>query len=221
MRSSSERIEDGEPYFGYESGGGAPDAFTPTAPARMLDAAERREKPDAAERREKPDAAQRRERPESFTPPAPARMPDVAERRELLLQEMQMRKIRNKVRRKYMLMIFVSFLFAVALIYRYSLVIEINDHILREKVTLGNIENENSLLQKQIGSETDLEKIRILAESRLGMQKPDKDQIYYIKVPRRDHALTAPPQPRAAAALNPFEWLAGQIELVRKRLIAD
>ena len=151
---------------------------------------------------------------------APA--PDGADGGDLLLREYMMRKTRNKVRRKYVLMIFVSFIFAVALIYRYSLVIEINDRILREKAALAQIENENSLALKQIGTETDLEKVRILAESRLGMQKPDKDQIRYIKVPRRDHALVAAPaQPRDPGALNPFAYMLDQIKLIRKRLFAN
>jgi cell division protein FtsL len=137
-------------------------------------------------------------------------------------RELSARKQRNKVRRIYVLMIFVSFIFAIALIYRYSLAIEINDRIIREKAVLSKMENENSLAQMQIASETDLEKIRILAESRLGMQKPDKDQIYYIKVPRRDHALiAAPAQSHETGMPNPFTYLYEQIILIRNRLITD
>jgi cell division protein FtsL len=141
---------------------------------------------------------------------------------DYLLRESQLRKERNKIRRKYVLMIFICFVFAVALIYRYSLIIEISDRIMREKAVCVIYENENNLTQKQIGSETDLEKIKILAESRLGMQKPDKDQIVYIKVPRRDHALIAvSAQPRDTDKLNLFDYLCEQIKLIQKRLISD
>ena len=140
----------------------------------------------------------------------------------LLIREVNMRKERNKVRRKYIFMIIVSFLFAVALIYRYSIVIEVNDRIMREKEILAGLENANNLLRKQIGLETDLERIRLLAESRLDMQKPDKDQFVYIKVPKRDHALVAvSTDGQAAKALNPFEYLVEQLKLVQKRLLAD
>jgi len=144
------------------------------------------------------------------------------ERRGLLMQEMQMRKVRNKVRRKYVLMIIIAFLFAVALIYRYSLVIEINDTIVRERQTLSKLENDNSALLKQINVEIDLEKVRLLAESKLGMQKPDKDQIVYIKVPKRDHALVAVSAAgHEAEPINPVSYLIEQLRLIQKRLIAD
>ena len=130
-----------------------------------------------------------------------------------------MRKERNKVRRRYVLMILVSFIFATALIYRYSLVIEIGEQIRHEKAALTTLENENALFQKQIGLETDLEKIRLLAESKLGMQKPDKDQIVYISVPKRDHAIIAPPEIRNDSdAINPFIYLYDQAKIIQKRL---
>ena len=132
------------------------------------------------------------------------------------------RKERNRVRRSYVIMILVSFVFAVAFIYRYSYVIETSEFIRQGKMTLTKYENENSLLQKQISLETDLEAVRLLAESKLGMQKPDKEQIVYIKVPRKDHALMSPPDKQQSAdSLNPFIYLVEQARLVRKRLIAD
>ena len=156
------------------------------------------------------------ERPKSENPFDAAEI----ERRGLLLREVGMRKERNKIRRKYILMILVSFLLSIALIYRYSFVIEINELIIREKGTLEGLQNENSLLQKQIGQETDLEKVRLLAESKLDMQKPDKDQIIYIKVPRKDHALVAAPEKsRETDEINPFEYLLEQARLIQKRLL--
>ncbi|MDR1438608.1 MAG: hypothetical protein LBJ10_00900, partial [Clostridiales bacterium] len=95
---------------------------------------------------------------------------------ELLKMEILMRKDRNKVRRKYALMVFALFVFASALIYRYTYVIELSGMISRQNATLAKIDGENSVLQKQISMETDLEKIRLLAESRLNMHKPEKHQ---------------------------------------------
>ena len=144
------------------------------------------------------------------------------ERQGLLLREVSMRKERKKIRRKYFLMIFVTFVFAIAVIYRYSIVIEINEKIMKEKTTLASLENENSLLQKQIGVEMDLEKIRLLAESKLDMQKPDRDQIVYIKVPKKDHALVAvPAKQNDPDGINPFAYLFEQAQLIQKRLFAD
>ncbi|MDR3120850.1 MAG: hypothetical protein LBU58_05900, partial [Clostridiales bacterium] len=98
-------------------------------------------------------------------------------------------------------------------------VIEINDRVVREKVTLAKLENENSALQKQISMETDLEKIRLLAESKLNMQKPDKHQVVYIKVPKKDHALVAvSAQQSERGAASPIAYIAEQIELIRENL---
>jgi len=147
---------------------------------------------------------------------------DGAVQQDLVLQEIKMRKARNKIRRKYVLMIFVAFIFSIALIYRYSYVIEINESIMLKKAALEKLENENSLLQKHIGAQTDLEKIRLLAESMLDMQKPDKDQIVYIKVPRKDHALIAAPYNQGGADIkNLFTYVVEQIRLIQERLIAD
>lgn len=141
---------------------------------------------------------------------------------DLLLREMRMRKARNKIRRMYVLMILVSFVIAVILIFRYSLIIEISEQIKLEKESLVKIENENSQLRKQIDLETDLEKIRLLAESKLDMQKPDKDQIVYISVPKKDHALVMPPANQSGAnAVNPFAYLYEQARLMQKRLFSD
>lgn len=126
------------------------------------------------------------------------------------------------MKRKYILMILVSFLFAVALIYRYSLAIEINDGVAREKAALAALENENSLLRKQLIADTDLEKIKLLAESKLAMQKPDETQIVYIKVPRKDYALAATSariEDRSLGSL--VGYIIDQAKSVQKRLIAD
>jgi cell division protein FtsB len=136
---------------------------------------------------------------------------------DFLKMEILMRKDRNKVRRKYALMVFVLFVFTAALIYRYTYVIELSDRIARQNAALAKIDGENSILQKQISMETDLEKIRLLAESRLNMQKPDKHQIIYIKVPKRDHALLEISS--AGAEKKPFlESLSEQFQIIRERL---
>jgi len=196
-------------------------ARQPAPPARQAALLAKQAAPAANQ----PAPSARQAAPAAIHPaPLAALPPDAVslERHDLLLREVQMRKERNKVRRKYLLMIFISFLFAIALIYRYSFVIEINELILKEREALVKLENENSLLQKQIGIETDLETIRLLAESKLDMQKPDRDQIIYIKVPKKDHALVAPPEKQRSADLsNPITYLIGQAKLIQKRLIAD
>jgi hypothetical protein len=109
--------------------------------------------------------------------------------REILKKELNMRKNRRRVRIKYFFMTGVLFVVFVAMIYRYSMVIEINNLVAEQKTMLNGIKNKAGILKKDIGKETDLEKIRSLAEDRLNMQKPDTHQYIYINVPRKDHAL--------------------------------
>ena len=108
---------------------------------------------------------------------------------EILNREVSMRKDRRRVRAKYISMVLVLFVVFAAMIYRYSIVIEINNMTVKSNTELNDIRNKADILKKEISKETDLEKIRILAESRLHMQKPDTHQYIYIKVPRKDHAL--------------------------------
>ena len=139
------------------------------------------------------------------------------ENRKILAAEVAMRKIRNKVRRKYTLMIFALVFLGLALTYRYSLVIEINDRIRRQNTVLTNVVSSNNQIQKEISMETDLDKVGLLAESKLGMQKPDNHQIIYIRVPRKDHALVeveVKKQETAKERLNiiePFRYAAEKI----------
>ena len=129
------------------------------------------------------------------------------ENRKILAAEVAMRKLRNKVRRKYTLMIFVLVILGLALTYRYSLVISINDQIRRQNAELETIISKNNQIQKEISKETDLDKVRLLAESKLGMQKPDNHQIIYIRVPRKDHALMDVETDRQATQENKFDIL--------------
>ena len=116
----------------------------------------------------------------------------IAANRDILKREAKMRRERRIVRVKYISMVTVLFVLFVAMIYRYSMVIEINSVAIEHNNDLNKIRNSADVLKKDISRETDLEKIRILAESRLNMQKPDAHQYIYIKVPRKDHALLRP-----------------------------
>ena len=113
----------------------------------------------------------------------------IAANREILKKEVNMRKERRLVRVKYIAMISALFVLFVAMIYRFSMVIEINSEITKYNADLSRVRNNADVLKKDISRETDLERVRVLAESRLNMQKPDAHQYIYIKVPRNDHAL--------------------------------
>ena len=137
----------------------------------------------------------------------------------ILYKEKTMRKSRNKVRRKYVLMIFVLFVFGVVLIFRYGMVIEMNSSINSQQIVLSKLRMTSNQLQKEISQEMDLEKIRQMAETKLNMQKPDNHQIIYIKVPRKDHALLEVDRKEKEKTEEGIGFL-GQILLMKEKMIS-
>ena len=137
----------------------------------------------------------------------------------ILYKEKTMRKSRNKVRRKYVLMIFVLFVFGVVLIFRYGMVIEMNSSINSQQIVLSKLRTTSNQLQKEISQEMDLEKIRQMAETKLNMQKPDNHQIIYIKVPRKDHALLEVDRKEKEKTEEGIGFL-GQILLMKEKMIS-
>ena len=59
------------------------------------------------------------------------------------------------------------------------------------------------MLRVQIETMTDLNEIKEAAESRLGMQMPDKSQIVYIRVPRNDYTVMVSREPETDNYGNP------------------
>jgi cell division protein FtsL len=80
---------------------------------------------------------------------------------------------------------------------RYAIITKLNYDVNRLQKNYEKIRNENSLLKVQIESKTDLNEVKEAAETRLGMQMPDKSQIIYIKVPRNDYTVVMNQQTQA------------------------
>jgi len=70
--------------------------------------------------------------------------------------------------------------------YRYSHITEMNYEIDRQLKAYNEIKNENIRIQVEIENSIDIQKIKEYAEKELGMHKPDKHQITYVKVPQSD-----------------------------------
>ncbi len=83
---------------------------------------------------------------------------------------------------------YVILIFAMCLIvaYRYALITEINYNIEKATKEYNYIKNKNVLLKVEIEKELDLNKIRQIAEEKLGMHKPNRYQIVYVSVPKSD-----------------------------------
>lgn len=100
-------------------------------------------------------------------------------------------KTQNKVKLKMVLNIFIVFSLCFGVIFRYALITELNYKINKTNISYNDIKNENSRLKVDVEKQMDLQKIREIAEKKLGMQKPDKFQIAYVNVPKTDFTIVA------------------------------
>lgn len=96
----------------------------------------------------------------------------------------------NKAKLKTICYVMMLFLACLTVIYRYAMITELNYKIAKINKSYNELRNENTRLKVEIDKETDLNKIRAAAESRLGMQRPDKYQIVYVNVPKIDFTET-------------------------------
>lgn len=103
-----------------------------------------------------------------------------------VLKRKKLHKSNYKVKLKMVFAILSVFCCFVLLMYRYAIITELNYSVEKAAKNYAKIKNENTLLKIEIDKNLDLNSIREIAEKRLGMQKPDKNQIVYVKVPKTD-----------------------------------
>jgi cell division protein FtsL len=106
-------------------------------------------------------------------------------------------KNNRKIKFKLVLSILAVLVAGLTVMYRFALITHLSYTINQNEKMYNELRNENSLLKVQIETETDLTDIKETAETRLGMQKPDKSQIVYIKVPRNDYTMVINTQDEA------------------------
>ena len=73
------------------------------------------------------------------------------------------------------------FIIAGILVYRYVLINELNMTANKLKSEYNNIVAENQAIQSEIDSAIDLKKLQEIATTRLGMVRPDSDQVFYVE----------------------------------------
>jgi len=113
---------------------------------------------------------------------------DVYEENQVLKAKKTYRSHR-KIKLRMVMAILAVFAAGLAVMCRYAIITRISYQINQKQKAYETIRNENSLLRVQIETKTDLNEIKEIAETRLGMQMPDKSQIVYIKVPRNDYTV--------------------------------
>jgi cell division protein FtsL len=109
----------------------------------------------------------------------------------IVLKAKRKQKSNNRAKFNLVLSIFVVFILVFLVIYRYALITELNYNINESLKSYSEIKNENSILKVDIEKDTDLSKMRQIAEDKLGMHKPDKFQVIYVNVPKDDYSIVS------------------------------
>lgn len=90
---------------------------------------------------------------------------------------------------KLVLSIFAVFIAGLVVVCRFAMITQMSYNISESEKAYNSIRSENSIIRMQVERDTDLTRIKEIAETKLGMQKPDKSQIVYVRVPKCDHTL--------------------------------
>ncbi len=113
---------------------------------------------------------------------------DVYEENRILKAKKQY-KSNRKIKLRMVMAILAVLTAGLAVMYRYAVITKVSYDINQKQKQYDEIRNENSMLRVEIETRTDLTEVKEAAETRLGMQMPDKSQIVYIKVPRNDYTV--------------------------------
>ena len=72
-------------------------------------------------------------------------------------------------------------------LYRFSILSDLNATMNRMNEEYNALRNENRLLKVEIETSIDLDRVKQVAEAEMGMHKPDRFQIVPVSVPKNDY----------------------------------
>ena len=72
-------------------------------------------------------------------------------------------------------------------LYRFSILSDLNATMNRMNEEYNALRNENRLLKVEIETNIDLDRVKQVAETEMGMHKPDRYQIVPVSVPKNDY----------------------------------
>lgn len=119
-----------------------------------------------------------------------------------ILRSKKIARNNTKIKWKIVFNIFVAFGLCSLVMFRYAEISQLsfeNNKLNKEYIKL---QNENTQLSLDILEAMDLKTIRSIAEDKLGMHKPDKNQVIYINVPKSDTTIVSDKKPESGTLLN-------------------
>ncbi len=103
-----------------------------------------------------------------------------------VLKAKKKRRANNKVKVKLVFAVFVLFTAFLSVILMYAEITEVNYELNKMNKYYNDKKNANIQLRLEIQKNLDLNRIKEIALTRLDMQEPDKYQIVYVRVPKKD-----------------------------------
>ncbi len=91
-----------------------------------------------------------------------------------------------KLKKRIMVNMFLIFSMCAVIMLRYAQISQMNYDNNKLSKEYTSIQNENTRLSLEIEKAMSLQSIRDIAENELSMHKPEKSQIVYISVPKKD-----------------------------------
>ncbi|AUG58018.1 cell division protein FtsL [Acetivibrio saccincola] len=131
-----------------------------------------------------------------------------------VLKSKKKQRNNNKVKIKYVLVLLFISTLAGFVAYRYAKITELNYIINQQIVEYNEIREENKNIELDIKNSIDLNNIREVAKTKLGMQEPDRHQITYISIPRDDSTVVLDDENQNKENPGVLDTLVGKIKSV-------
>lgn len=110
---------------------------------------------------------------------------DVYEENKVLKAKKKQRA-NNKIKVKLVFAILALFAAFLSVILMYAKITEVNYDLNKKNKEYNDKKNANIQLRLEIQKNLDLNRIKEIALTRLDMQEPDKYQVVYVRVPKKD-----------------------------------
>lgn len=109
------------------------------------------------------------------------------QKESVTIKEKPQIKVNNKSRVKLIASIIIVFSMFMVITYRYNLINEENLEVQGLKKELKRVAAEVSLAQIELEQNLNLDTVENYAKQKLGMQKPEKNQIVYVDTRQEEH----------------------------------
>ncbi len=92
-----------------------------------------------------------------------------------------------KAKLKMVSLVLLSFSLCLILMYRYAIITQLSYDLNKKTASYEKFQDSNTKLQIEIEEQVSLDRVKLVAEEKLGMHKPNKYQIVNVGVPRESY----------------------------------